>query len=89
MTVRVLLKAGSQMSYHCHEHRNEVWTIVAGTGKVILDGNERIITAGDVVSILNGQKHTIVAETETILIEVQMGKEISVHDKIKYSISDN
>lgn len=33
-----------------------------------------------------GCKHTIVADTELQVIEVQMGKDISVHDKEKFEL---
>ena len=33
-----------------------------------------------------GCRHTIVADTELKLIEVQIGKEISVHDKQKFEL---
>ena len=39
---------------------------------------------GDVLTMKAGCKHTIAAVTELKLIEVQLGKEISVKDKIKY-----
>ena len=35
-----------------------------------------------------GCKHTVIAETELQLIEVQIGDEISVTDKIKYELKD-
>lgn len=38
MTVKISMNAGEAMSYHMHNEREEVWTIVAGTGKVIIDG---------------------------------------------------
>lgn len=34
-----------------------------------------------------GCKHTIVADTELQVIEVQMGKDISVHDKEKFELA--
>ena len=33
-----------------------------------------------------GCKHTVFAETELKMIEVQIGKDISVEDKIKYDL---
>ena len=42
MTVKISMNAGEAMSYHMHNEREEVWTIVAGTGKVIIDGTEKI-----------------------------------------------
>lgn len=84
MTVRILLKAGNHMSYHSHEHRDEVWTVVAGTGETVVDGKRQSIEPGSVISIARGMRHTIKADTDLTLIEVQMGTEISVQDKIKY-----
>jgi mannose-1-phosphate guanylyltransferase len=33
-----------------------------------------------------GCRHTIIADTELKVMEVQLGKEISVHDKQKYEL---
>ena len=38
------------MRYHSHERREEVWNFIAGTGRVILDGVEKVVRAGDVVN---------------------------------------
>lgn len=51
MTVKISMNAGEAMSYHMHNEREEVWTIVAGTGKVIIDGTEKILQKGDVITI--------------------------------------
>ena len=40
--------------------------------------------AGDVLTMQAGCKHTILADTELQVIEVQIGAEISVDDKHKY-----
>ena len=85
MTVKVTLKAGAQLSYHSHEHRNEVWTVVSGEGETLIDGMSQQVSPGDVITILAGCKHKVKAQTELTLIEVQLGKDISVHDKRKYT----
>ncbi len=46
-----------------------------------MDGEMRAVKASDVISIKRGVKHTIIAETELTLIEVQHGKAITVEDK--------
>lgn len=84
MTILVTLNPGHKMNYHSHERRDEVWTVVSGKGKTIVDGMEQPVTPGDVITIQAGCKHTIIADTELKVIEVQLGKEISVHDKQKY-----
>ena len=83
MTIKVTLNAGHQMNYHSHEQRDEVWTIVSGQGTAIVNGVSQKVRPGDVINLPRGTKHTILAESQLILIEVQMGQEISVHDKIK------
>ncbi len=83
LTALVTVKAGKSMSYHRHEKRDEVWTVLSGTGKVTLDGVERDIAKGDTVTIKNGSKHTVKAITDLQLIEVQIGENIDLADKIK------
>lgn len=84
MTIKVTLNPGHQMNYHSHERRDEVWTIIEGTGQVVLDGVQKPVKAGDVVSMKAGCRHTLIADTELKAIEVQTGRDISVHDKQKF-----
>lgn len=88
MTVKINLQAESRMTYHSHEQRDEVWTIVSGTGKTIVDGMEQIVRPGDVVSIAAGCKHTLIAESAMDVIEVQIGTEISSKDKCVFSLEN-
>ena len=80
------MNAGSKMNYHSHQLRDEVWSIISGIGKTIVDGMEQIVKTGDVVTLEAGCRHTVIAETELKIIEVQLGREISVHDKQKYEL---
>ncbi len=86
MTIKVVLNPGHKMNYHRHEHRDEVWTVIAGEGRTIVDGVERKVTAGDVVQMRAGVPHTIIADTTLHVIEVQVGEDISVHDKVKLEL---
>ena len=87
MTVKVTLNPGHHMNYHSHDRRDEVWTVVAGSGKTIVDGMEQLVYPGDVITMSAGCKHTIIAGDESLqLIEVQLGREISVTDKHKYEM---
>ena len=86
MTIKVTLNAGHQMNYHSHQHRDEVWTVIAGEGKTIVDGMEQNVKAGDVITMSVGCRHTVIAETELKLIEVQLGEAIDVHDKQKFEL---
>lgn len=85
-TIKVTLRKGHQMNYHSHEHRNEVWTIVSGIGIATVNGRKYELVPGDTIKLPIGCKHTIYAKTDLQLIEVQSGKEITVKDKIKYSL---
>ena len=86
MTVKISMKAGEKMSYHMHNEREEVWTVVSGKGKAIVDGMEQVLRTGDVITIAAGCKHTVEAITPLDMIEVQLGDEISVTDKIKFEL---
>lgn len=88
MTIKVTLNPGHRMNYHSHDRRDEVWTVVSGTGRTIVDGMEQPVKAGDVVTMQAGCRHTIIAETELKVIEVQLGEEISVDDKHKYELEE-
>lgn len=88
MTVKLSLKAGEHMSYHMHNYREEVWTVVSGKGKAVVDGMEQVLRTGDVVTIAAGCKHTVEALTGLDMIEVQLGEEISASDKVKFSLDE-
>lgn len=84
LTIKITLNSGHGMSYHSHDRRDEIWTIVSGKGQVIIDGIHQSVKPGDVISMSAGTRHTLLAETDMVLIEVQIGKDISVLDKTKY-----
>ena len=86
MTIKVTLNEGHRMNYHSHEHRNEVWVVTSGTGTTIIDGMKQNVSAGDVITMAKGVRHTIIANTELKLIEIQLGTDISVHDKQKFEL---
>ena len=69
-----------------HKNRDEVWVVVSGQGKTIIDGMEQWIQAGDVLTMSAGCKHTVIADTELKLIEVQLGREITAQDKEIFSL---
>lgn len=86
MTVKVSMNAGEHMSYHMHNYREEVWTIISGKGRAIVDGMEQILCTGDVITVAAGCKHMVEAITRLDIVEVQLGDEISVSDKIKFPL---
>lgn len=87
ITIKVTLNPGHRMNYHSHDHRDEVWTIVSGSGRTIVDGMEQLVKTGDVVTMGAGCKHMVIAGEEGLqLIEVQLGTDITVADKHKYEM---
>ncbi len=86
LTIKVTLNPGHSMNYHSHARRDEVWTVISGRGYAIVDGAKTTVQAGDVVKMPAGSRHTIVADTELKVMEVQLGRDISVHDKEKVPV---
>ncbi|MBR3873266.1 MAG: cupin domain-containing protein [Clostridia bacterium] len=88
LTIKVTLNPGHSMNYHSHQHRNEVWVVISGEGRAVVDGVQQAIRAGDVISMKAGCRHTVFADSELKLIEVQLGREINVEDKQKHSLEN-
>nr|WP_289768461.1 sugar phosphate nucleotidyltransferase [uncultured Acetatifactor sp.] len=86
LTIKIALLPGHALHYHSHEHRDEVWTVMSGRGKAVIDGVWRNVAPGDVISMPAGCRHTVSADSELKIIEVQMGRDISVEDKQKYEL---
>lgn len=86
MTIKVTLNPGHRMNYHSHSNRDEIWSVLSGEGRTIVDGMEQKVKTGDVVTMAAGCRHTIIADSKLQVIEVQLGREISVYDKQKYEL---
>ncbi|HOK49817.1 MAG TPA: sugar phosphate nucleotidyltransferase [Sedimentibacter sp.] len=84
LTKSIFIKAGKSISYQSHAIRDEIWTIVDGTGDFLIDGHVRNVRRGDVANIAKGQKHAIRATTDLRLIEVQIGVELVETDIERY-----
>ncbi len=73
LTKQLVVKAGKNISYQVHHHRDEVWTFIDGYGCLILDGIETKVRRGDTVCIKKGTKHAVKAISDLRFIEVQSG----------------
>ncbi len=80
LTKHLTIQAGKNISYQVHNHRDEIWTIVDGTGELLIDGQVRKVSRGDVAYITKGQKHAMKAITDLHFIEVQIGVELAEED---------
>ncbi|WP_339303635.1 sugar phosphate nucleotidyltransferase [Paenibacillus sp. FSL R5-0519] len=85
LTKRICISAGKNLSYQYHLLRNEVWTVVSGTGELILDGQSRMIGQGDTVVIDRSMLHSVRAVTELEIIEVQIGSQLIEEDIVRVS----
>ena len=88
MIIKVTLNPGHSMNYHSHQHRDEVWVVLSGTGRTIVDGCEQPVKVGDVITMRAGSRHTVIADSELQLAEVQLGKDITVSDKQKFDLEN-
>jgi mannose-1-phosphate guanylyltransferase len=86
LTKRLTINPGSQISYQSHERRKEIWTIIEGTGLLYLNDEKRAVGVGDTVTIREGEKHAIRAETRLEIIEVQIGDVLTESDIIRYEM---
>jgi len=74
LTKTITLRPGKNISYQIHHKRDEVWTIVDGNGKFVLDGVQKEVKRGDVLIIRKEQWHAIKAnDVPLTFIEVQIG----------------
>ncbi|SFG32079.1 sugar phosphate nucleotidyltransferase [Sporolactobacillus nakayamae] len=80
LTKKIVIKAGANLSYHCHHMRKEVWTIVKGSGCYAENGVIRSIKPGDVVIVTAETLHAIKADEALELIEVQIGSQLIEED---------
>lgn len=87
-TALLRFNKNQMISYHSHNYRNEIWTVIAGSGMAIIDGNERKLKVGDTIIISAGCKHMIVADEQLHLLEIQTGNYIDATDKVKYDMPE-
>ncbi|HET9078558.1 MAG TPA: phosphomannose isomerase type II C-terminal cupin domain [Acidimicrobiales bacterium] len=72
---RITVLPDSRLSYQKHQHRSEHWFVVAGSGLVVLDGEERPVGPGQAVDIPAGTAHRMCnpADQPLVFVEVQHG----------------
>lgn len=82
---RIEVKPGQRLSYQYHHHRQEAWTIIQGTAKITLDGEDKIYHYGETALIPLTAKHRVenVGEDTLIFIEVQTGTYFGEDDIVR------
>lgn len=77
------VESGNNLSYQYHNFRCEEWFVLSGSGNVILDKEIIEINAGDKISVLKKQLHTIRALEDLCIIEIQYGKKVDENDIVR------
>lgn len=80
LTKQLTLNPGCSIGYHRHSFRDEVWTFIDGDGIIVIDGERRMVTRGDVIKIPQGQLHALKAISLLSFIEVQCGSNLIEED---------
>ncbi|MCP4049486.1 MAG: cupin domain-containing protein [bacterium] len=72
---KIIVKSGHRLSYQKHSRREELWTIVKGTGTITLDGEIKNYHEGDVIHIPKDTAHRMEnkADSDMVFIEIQRG----------------
>lgn len=74
-TKRLRLFQGMCSSCHYHEKRDEIWVILEGRGKLILNDDLISLNPGSTVRIPKGQHHIVKAITDLDFLEIHLGEE--------------
>lgn len=74
LTRKIKIYSGMNSSYHFHQNRDEIWTILGGKGELILEGNKMLLEPGKAICIRKNQRHAIKAYSDFEYIEMHVGK---------------
>lgn len=80
LTRKIKIYEGMNSSYHFHRDRDEIWTVLSGTGELILEGNKMLLEPGKAICIRKNQRHAIKALSDFEYIEMHVGKSIGNED---------
>lgn len=83
---RIVVNPGAALSLQSHHHRSEHWVVVAGTARVTVDDEVRLISENQSVYIPLGAVHRMEnpGKMPMVLIEVQTGSYLGEDDIIRY-----
>lgn len=83
---KIEMDPGASLTMQMHYHRSEHWTVISGTGKIIINDRESIFTENQSTYIPMGVKHKLSnpGKIPLIIIEVQSGKYINDDDIVVY-----
>ena len=80
LTRKIRIYDGMTSSYHYHRERDEIWTILKGTGELILEGNKIPLSPGKAICIRKNQRHAVKAVKDFEYIEIHVGTSVGNDD---------
>lgn len=80
LTRKIKIYDGMTSSYHYHKERDEIWTVLNGSGELILEGNKISLTPGKAVCIRKNQRHAVKALRDFEYIEIHVGTAVGNDD---------
>lgn len=82
----ISVNPGAKLSYQMHYHRNEHWSVVTGTAKVIKDDVDFFLKPGDSIDIPATVKHSLQnpGKIPLKIIEIQMGAYLEEDDIVRF-----
>lgn len=86
LTKLIHVNHGQKLSVQSHNHRSEHWVVLSGVAKVILEGNDYTLSAGNSIDIPLKAIHSLQSPygEDVEIIEVQMGALLIEDDIIRY-----
>ncbi|MDD3436627.1 MAG: mannose-1-phosphate guanylyltransferase/mannose-6-phosphate isomerase [Candidatus Gastranaerophilales bacterium] len=86
LTKVIHVNPGQKLSVQSHNHRSEHWVVLFGTAKVILEGEEHILSPGHSIDIPLKAIHSLQNpyEEDLEIVEVQMGELLIEDDIVRY-----
>jgi mannose-1-phosphate guanylyltransferase len=83
---RITVKPGEGLSVQMHHHRAEHWVVVAGTAKVTIDGEIKLLGENESIYIPLGATHCLEnpGKIPLDLIEVRSGSYLEEDDIVRF-----
>lgn len=82
---RLEVDPGHRISYQTHEYRSESWVVVQGIATCVVDGTQRLLGPGEIISVPLGAAHRIINDglEKVIVVEVQLGSYTGEDDIVR------
>lgn len=80
LTRKIKIYDGMTSSYHYHKERDEIWTVLNGSGELILEGNKIALSPGKAICIRKNQRHAVKAFHDFEYIEIHVGTAVGNDD---------